>query len=219
MRLPERDILRDAVAISVAVGLVGVSFGVIAVGRGVSPLQAQVMSLGVYAGGSQFVLVGGVGVGLGAALAGALLVNARLTAFGIALAPVITGPRWRRAVVVQAIADEPAAYSLGQSDPERARQGFYAVALIQFACWQLGTAAGILAGSAVDYRAFGIDAAFPAGLLALIAPMLRTREGRASAAAGAAIALAATPVLPHGGGPILLAALGAAAGLAVGRPK
>jgi branched chain amino acid efflux pump len=218
MRLPDRDITRDAVAIAVAVGVIGLSFGVIAVGRGVTPAEAQAMSLLVFSGGAQFVLVGGVGGGLAAALGSALLVNARHVAFGIAVAPVVGGPRWRRALASHIVLDESTAYALAQRDPRRMRQGFYAVGILLFLCWQAGTAVGALAGSAIDYRAFGIDAAFPAGLLAMTAPLLRTRQGRAAGAAGAAIALATTPLLPRGA-PILLAVVGAAAGLAVGRPR
>jgi predicted branched-subunit amino acid permease len=48
----------------------------------------------------------------------------------------------------------------------------------------------------------------------MLAPQLRRLEGRVAAAAGAAIAVAATPFLPAGG-PLLLASLGALAGILV----
>lgn len=210
MRTIERTILRDAATIAVAVGVIGVSFGVIAVSRGVSPLQAQAMSLFVFAGASQFALVAGVGAGLAGALAAGLLLNARHLAFGVSLASVIRGPWWRRALASQLVIDESTAYSLAQRDPARSRQGFYAVGILLFACWQIGTAAGALAGTSIDYRAFGIDAAFPAGLLALLAPRLSTRAARSAALAGVTIALATTPFTPSGV-PIALAAAGVAA--------
>lgn len=89
-----------------------------------------------------------------------------------------------------------------------------------FVGWNLGTAAGALAGTGLgDPGALGLDAAFPASILALVAPALRSRRARAVAGAGAALALATTPLLPAGA-PILLAALGAGAGLLVaGRPE
>ena len=53
---------------------------------------------------------------------------------------------------------------------------------------------GALAGGAIaDPSALGLDAAFPASVLALLAPLLRRRDLRAAALAGAAIALIATP--------------------------
>jgi predicted branched-subunit amino acid permease len=72
-------------------------------------------------------------------------------------------------------------------------------------CWPGGAVIGALIGSAVhDTSAFGLDAMFPAVILALIVPDLRDRMTRRAALAGAAVALAATPFLPAGL-PVLLA--------------
>lgn len=218
MRPIDRTIARDAVAISVAVGVIGVSFGVIAVSRGVSALEAQAMSLLVFAGASQFALIAGVGVGLPAAVAAGLLLNARHVPFGVALVPIIRGPWWRRALASHFIIDESTAYSLAQRDPQKARQGYYAVGITLFACWQIGTAVGALAGASIDYRAFGIDAAFPAGLLALLAPQVRTATARVAALAGAAIAVGTTPFVTSGM-PIALAAAGVVIALAPRRAR
>jgi predicted branched-subunit amino acid permease len=65
-----------------------------------------------------------------------------------------------------------------------------------------------------DPEAFGVDAAFPAGLLALLLPVLRTSQARRVGLAAAALALAATPFLPPGL-PVLLGLLGL---VAAGRP-
>lgn len=76
-------------------------------------------------------------------------------------------------------------------------------------------AGGALAGGAIgDTGTFGLDAAFPAVLLALVLPALRKDSGvRRAALAGAVVALAATPVVPAGV-PVLLALAGL---LVVGR--
>jgi predicted branched-subunit amino acid permease len=55
--------------------------------------------------------------------------------------------------------------------------------------------------------AFGLDAAFPAVLLALLLPSLRDKSTRTAALAGAVVALAVTPFLPAGL-PVLLALVG-----------
>jgi hypothetical protein len=62
---------------------------------------------------------------------------------------------------------------------------------------------------------FGLDAAFPAVVLALVLPSLTDRSTRNAALAGAAIAVAVTPVLPAGL-PVLLALAGLA--LAIKKP-
>ena len=51
--------------------------------------------------------------------------------------------------------------------------------------WNLGTLVGALAGGAIgDPATLGLDAAFPASMLALLAPLLRRRDVRAAALAG-----------------------------------
>jgi predicted branched-subunit amino acid permease len=66
-------------------------------------------------------------------------------------------------------------------------------------CWPAGAVLGALLGSVItDTGAFGLDAMFPAVILALIVPALRDRRLSRAAVTGAAIALAATPFLPPG---------------------
>ena len=216
MRTFERTIVRDALTIAIAAAIVGVSFGVVAAGKGIGFTQIQVMSLTVFAGGSQFALVAGVGSGLAAAVVAGLLINARHIAYGLSLTPTLRGPLWQRAIASQIVIDESTAYSLAQSSPRAARQGFWAVGLFLFVAWQAGTAIGALAGEAIDYKAFGVDAAFPAGLLAMLGPQLRSPAARLAAILGALIAVVATPLVPRGV-PILLAGLGAWVALLVAR--
>lgn len=218
MRTFERTIVRDAATIAVAAGMIGVSFGVVAAGKGIPFEKVQVMSLTVFAGGSQFVLVGGVGSGLAAAVLAGLVLNARHIAFGLSLAPILDGPLWRRALAAQIVLDESTAYALAQPQPRLARQGFFAVGTLLFVSWQAGTAAGALAGEAIDYKAFGVDAAFPAGLLAMLAPQIQTRGARLAAVLGAAIAVAATPIVPRGA-PMLIAAVGGLVAFAFDTPQ
>ena len=197
--------------------MVGVSFGVVAAGKGIPFEKIQFMSLTVFAGGSQFVLVGGVGSGVAAAVVAGLVLNARHIAFGLSLAPVLDGPLWRRALSSQIVIDESTVDVLAQPELRLARQGFYAVGVFLFVSWQVGTAIGALAGEAIDYKAFGIDAAFPAGLLAMLGPQLNSRSARLAAVLGAAIAVASTPLLPRGV-PILVAAVGGLIAFAVDTP-
>jgi hypothetical protein len=80
--------------------------------------------------------------------------------------------------------------------------------ILLYTAWNVGTVAGMLAGSAVpDPAAFGVDAAFPAGLLALLLPGLRRRDARRVALTAAGVALLATRVLPTGL-PVLAGLLG-----------
>ena len=98
-------ILRQALAIGVAVGLFGLSFGVLARQTGLSLLQAEALSTLVFAGSTQLAAVGVAAEGGSAlsAVLGGLLLSARCVAFGVALAPLLRGPLGRRLLASQLI--------------------------------------------------------------------------------------------------------------------
>ncbi len=105
------------------------------------------------------------------------------------------------------ITDESVAFALRQPDPERRRAAFWSCGAGLFAVWNVAVILGVLAGSTIrNTAAFGLDATFPAVMLALALPTLTARPTRIAAGAGAVLAVALTPVLPAG--LPLLAALG-----------
>lgn len=201
----------------VAVSAYGLSYGVLAVAAGMSPLAATITSLVVLAGGSQFAFVGVLAAG-GVPLAGAaagLMVNARYLAFGFAIASHLPGgPRWRRLLDGYLVVDESVALALGRGETDRVRR-FRLAGWTVVVGWVGASALGAYGGALIgDPRTYGLDAAFPAGFLALLAPWLRTRQGRVAAAVGAALALGLAPIAPPGI-PVVAAALGATVALAV----
>jgi 4-azaleucine resistance transporter AzlC len=205
-----RGILRNAVAIGVATGAYGVSFGVLAVGAGLQPAQACAMSLLMFTGASQFAAVGvlAAGGGVVAAAAPALLLGARNAVYGLSLASVLRGSRLVRGLQAHLVIDESTAMARAQDEPAAARRAFVATGLSVFVCWNLGTLAGALLGGGLgDPRDLGLDAMFPAAFLALLVPQLRHGGAGTAAVAGAAVALALVGVAPAGV-PILAAALG-----------
>lgn len=209
---------RDGLALGLAVGVVGVVFGVLARSAGLSVAKACAMSLLVFTGASQFAAVGIVGTdGSGiAALGSALLLAARNTLYGPVVAQwFVDDPARRRAAVAQIIIDESTGLGAAQPTRAAARVGFLASGVGTYVAWNAGTLAGAVAGDLVgDLERWGLDAAFPAVFVALLAPHVRTNPGRVTAVVAAALSLAALPVLPVGV-PILLAALGAVAGAMV----
>ena len=200
--------LRDIALACLAVWFIGLSYGAIAVASGFPLWVPAAQSVLVLAGASEFLFIGIVAAGgnpLAAAAAG-LLVNARHLPYGLALPDGITGPgRTRRLLGSHVMNDESVVFALAQPDLERKRAAYWACGLGVLACWPGGAVIGGLIGSAVhDTSAFGLDAMFPAVILALIVKDLRDARTRRAALAGAAIAVAATPFLPAGL-PVLLA--------------
>ncbi|MFG3291287.1 AzlC family ABC transporter permease [Streptomyces sp. NPDC048179] len=200
-------LVRDSSLVWLAGGIVGVSFGAVSVAGGLPVWVPVLMSLVVYAGSAQFSAVGVLLAGGGplAAAATGLLLNTRTAAFGLAVADLLGPGRATRLLGAHLVTDETVAFALAQPDPARRRAAFWISGLGLFAAWNTGVAAGALAGSALgDTDRYGLDAAFPAVLVALVLPVLRSAPGvRRAALLGAAIALAVTPAVPAGV-PVLL---------------
>jgi 4-azaleucine resistance transporter AzlC len=198
--------LRDVLALATAAAAVGVSFGAIAVAAGLPAWVVSASSVLVFAGGAQFLAVGLLAAGNPlAAVFGGLLLNARHLPFGMAIADIIGG-RWRaRLVGSHLMVDESVAFALAQSDPVARRRAYWLTGGALFVAWNTGTLLGIALGErAGDPAALGLDAAFPAGLIALLLPSLKDRDTRRVAALGAMIAVLSTPLVPAGL-PVLLA--------------
>ncbi len=202
----ERGVLRDIGLTCLAVAFIGLSYGAIAVASDLPLWVPAAQSVLVLAGASEFLFIGIVAAGgnpIAAALAG-LLVNARHLPYGLAL-PEVTGRGWRRLAGTHLMNDESVVFALAQDDLPRKRAAYWVCGLGVLICWPGGAVLGALIGSAVhNTGAFGLDAMFPAVILALIVPDLRERMTLRAALAGAAVALAATPFLPAGL-PVLLA--------------
>lgn len=209
-RTIDRALVRDVLAIAAAVAVIGTSFGAIAVTSGLPAWLPPALSALVFAGGAQFLAIGVLAAGGGpiAAVLGGLLLNARLLPYGLAIADRIGRGRLARLAGSHLITDETVAFAIAQSDRERSRAAYWLCGVALFVCWNLGTVAGVLAGRAIgDPDAFGLDAAFPAALLALVLPSLRGPGTVRPALLGAAIALATSPFLPPGV-PLLVALAG-----------
>lgn len=208
-RTVDARLARDVAAVSVAVVVVGVSFGAIAVASGTPSWAVVAFSVCVFAGGSQFLAVGLVAAGNPvAAILGGLLLNARHLPFGLAVADVLGGGWGRRLIGSHLMVDEAVAFAMAETEPSRRRAAYWLTAVSLFCCWQLGTVGGIVLGNAVgDPARFGLDAAFPAAIVALLMPRLREAAGLRVAVLGSAIAVGATFVVPAGL-PVILALAG-----------
>lgn len=204
-----------AIPLGVAVGLFGVSFGVLSVSAGgMGALPAVVMSASTFAGSAQFAaasIIAGGGQPV-AAIAAALLLNARYLPIGVSVARFLPGGVLRRFVQAQLVVDESwaiAARGEGQFDPHR----LVGAGVVLWMAWVVGTVIGVIGGEALgDPAALGLDAAFPALFLALVVPQLGTGRAVAAALLGAAIAITLVPFAPPGV-PIIAAAGAALIGL------
>ncbi len=210
--------MRSAVAVAATVWFFGASFGLVARAAGMGAVAPFVMSATTFAGSAQFAassILGTSGSAV-AAIAAAVLLNARYAPISISVAPLFRGPRLRRMLESQLIVDESWALA-SRGDGRFDRRILLGAGLLLYASWVSGTAVGVLAGDVLgDPKDLGLDGAFPALFLALLVPQLRTTRAAVVALAGAAIALALIPVTAPG---VPIVAASAACLLGLGRRR
>ena len=204
--------MRIAAPLVPAAFALGASFGVLARASHVGALAAIVMSGTTFAGSAQVAAISVLGGGgtVVAAVVAALLLNARYAVIGMTVAESFRGSVLRRFGESQLVIDESWALS-GGGTPRFDRRVMLGVGAALWVGWVGGTAGGALLGGLVDPSSFGLDGAFAALFLALLAAQLRSRRAVVAAAGGALIAAVLTPVAPPGV-PILAATAAALAG-------
>ncbi|WP_394942073.1 AzlC family ABC transporter permease [uncultured Ilumatobacter sp.] len=197
-----RAIRRQAASIVAAVAPFGIVFGASAARAGLTFLEAIGFSALIFGGSSQFAaaeILGDGGSIASAAIAG-LLLNVRSLAFGVIMAPALTGVLWQRAAMSQLMIDESTAVGTSTTDLALRRYGYLCAGIGVFVVWNITTVLGHLvvsdAGDLIND--FGLDAAGPAAFLALLWPRLQQRPQLRTALAGAAIALVLVPIAPPG---------------------
>lgn len=207
--------LSDIFPVAIAAIPIGLVFGALAVAKGLSPLEAALMSVLVFAGGAQFAAleIWTTPAPVLLLVFSTLLINARHILMGASLAPKIAGvPLGKKLFGFYFLTDE--AWALAErramTQPISFRY-WVAVATVLPIAWIgstiLGAALGALLG---DPRRFGADFAFTAIFIALVASFWKGRPTAVVvAAAGAASAIAYRTV----GAPWHVLA-GAAAGIA-----
>jgi 4-azaleucine resistance transporter AzlC len=191
--------LRAVIPLMPAVLAFGVSFGVLSQAAGFDGAASIVMSLTTFAGSAQFAVVSVMSAGgtAAAAIVAAVLLNARYGPMALSAASAFRGGWLRRLLEAQLLVDE--SWALSQRDGGFDRRILIGAGLGLYAGWSGGTAIGVVAGdSLADPATLGLDAAFPALFLALLAPLVLSRRGMAAALLGAGIALALTPLTPAG---------------------
>lgn len=179
--------------------LFGFSFGVFAEAAGFGVSAAVVMSATTFAGSAQFAAASVLDTGgtVFAAILAAVFLNARYAAMSIVVASIFPGGRLRRLAESQLIVDESWALS--------GRSGRFewpilvGAGLLLYVFWVSSTLLGALLGDALgDPESIGLDAAFAALFLALLAPYVRTRRSAEAAALAAAITIVLIPLAPAG---------------------
>jgi 4-azaleucine resistance transporter AzlC len=207
--------LKTIAPIIVAAMPIGLVFGAVAASKGLSPLEATLMSAMVFAGGSQFVAMNiwthpASWAALGFA---ALLVNIRHVLMGASLGRKLQAfSPLQKYLGVLVMADENWAMSEARAQKATLTPAYYAGLAVLFYCnWVACSLVGALLGAFLgDPAAIGLDFAFPAVFIVLVMGFWK-----GPATGMVLIASAAASILVHHFVPgAWYIAAGAAAGLA-----
>lgn len=202
-------IIKAIFLICLSDGIVAVSYSSLALSYGFPLWVPLTLAIVVLAGASEFMFIGIVASGGSpfAAAAAGLLVNARHLPFGIAVRDLV-GERLARLLGCHIMNDESVAFGITQSTHEQRKAAFWLCGLGIALFWPLGVIVGGFLGQILPSGdAIGLDAVFPAVMFALVLPMLKKRQSRHRALAGAGIAVITTPLVAAGL-PVLLSLFG-----------
>jgi 4-azaleucine resistance transporter AzlC len=210
-----RDGLRDIAAPLVACIPIGLLFGALAAGKGLSVAETTLMSMFVFAGGSQFaaVEIWRTPAPVAVAAFSALLINLRHVLMSASLAPK-TGSwsPWQRFLGFYVLADENWAMSERRAAATRLTPAYFFGAIVPFYLgWVVCSAAGAVAGSFLgDPKRIGADFAFTALFIGLVAGFWKGRSTALTVVASAGASAGAYWLF----GPPWHVAAGATAGIA-----
>jgi len=174
----------------------GILCGSLALQSGLTPLQAQFMSLVVFAGAAQFAALGLISGGSGnlAAIVGSTaVVSARHLLYSAAFRPdVLTLPlRWRLALAFL-LTDEMFAVTSVHKHRTGCFSPLYALisGLAFYLAWNVATLAGILLGSLfTGIEHLGFDFAIAVTFIAMVVPAVNTRPMLAAVLVSAFLAV------------------------------
>ena len=208
-------------AIAVTFFSLGVTLQVVLIDRGTSLWRAFTASAVIFSATSQFayLAVRDAGGSDWAAIAAGTIVATRFGILSMSLIPRLPEGRVRRSAAAVNAFDPNVAVGIQQDTPAAVEREFWRVTAAMMLGWFAGIGVGTFLGNVLgDVDRLGLDAVFPAALLAIIGNLLRTREGLTSALAGGAICLVLIPIAPAGV-PIILSVLGVVVALRIARTR
>ena len=199
----------------------GVTLQVLLIDLGTSQLRAFVASSVIFSATSQFayLAVKDAGGGEWAAIIAGVIVATRFGILAVTLRPRLPEGLFRRVAATVNAFDPNTAIAVQQHTPEAAEREFWRTTAGMMLGWFSGVAVGTFLGDVLgDTSRLGLDALFPAALLAIIGNLLRTRDGRNAGIAGGLFCLVLLPIVPAGL-PIILSLGGVAVAILLSKDE
>lgn len=207
----------EAATLGFAYFTVGMTVAVLHVTDGTSPL-VMIATIFLVNSVTPTLAYAAVSAAGGSTFAGVLsgwLVSTRFGLFAAAIAPRLWQSKLKRAAAAHVTFDPNVAMAQREDDDVDAQRVFAASAFWLVVPWWVGGSLGVFIGDRlVDPGALGLDAVFPAAMLAIVWPQLCERERLPIAILAVIAALVLVEPAP-GGVPVLIAACAALLALRV----
>ena len=154
---------------------IGISFGIVAASAGMSVLMATLMSLIVYAGSAQFILVSllAIGTPIVSIVLSVFLVNSRMILMSMTTANFFKkNSLFENIIIGSLITDESFALSMNKlnyTDGKLSFKWFNTVNLLAYLVWAASTMVGAMLGKVIsDPQKLGLDFALVAMFIGLL---------------------------------------------------
>lgn len=196
----------------------GMIYGILAIGAGLSTAEAQSMSVIVFAGSAQFMLVQLAGVGTPALvmILTGFVINLRHALYSASIAPYTRhlNMPWK-VLISYLLTDEAYAVSIihyVQDDRNEYKQWYFLGAgLALWSSWQLSTAVGVFMGAQAP-PSWSLDFTLALTLIALVVPVLKDQASLLAALAAGITAILMAD-MPYKLGLLVAALVGILVGL------
>ena len=128
-----------------------------------------------------------------------MIVATRFGILAVSLIQRLPKGSFRRIAAAVNSFDPNVAIAVQQDSPERVEREFWRTTAGLMIGWFSGVFVGTFLGDVMgDTSRFGLDAVFPAALLAIIGNLLRTRDGLTAGIAGGLLCAVLLPIVPAG---------------------
>lgn len=209
---------RDELPLLLGVMPFGMIYGILALAAGLSTGEAQAMSVIVFAGSAQFMLVQLMAVGTPALviIITGFIINLRHALYSASIAPHIQqlSPLWKT-LLSYLLTDEAYAIAITRyvkRDASRNKHFYFLGAgLALWSSWQVSTAVGVFLGAQIP-SSWSLDFTLALTFIAIVVPSLKDRPSILAALAASVVAVATAP-LPYKLNLIVAAIVGIAVGL------
>ncbi len=193
-------------------------YGILALGAGLSEVEAQSMSFIVFAGSAQFMLVQLLGLGTPTfvIIFTGFIINLRHALYSASVAPYLKklSPLWKLSLAYL-LTDEAYAVAITgyQDESENIRKHWYflGAGIALWTAWQISTAVGVFLGAQIP-PSWSLDFTLALTFIALLVPTLKDRPGVLAALSAGTTAIL-TAGIPYKLNLIVAAVVGISVGL------